>query len=791
MSELKERYLSLKREILNKEFSRMNDRQREAIFTARGAVLILAGAGSGKTTVIINRIAYLLHYGNAYLSTYFPESITEEDIDFLQDYLDGKETGVDRVRDLIAVYPARPWNVLAITFTNKAANELKERLSAMLGTVAEDVNAGTFHSICVRILRRDIERLGYQRSFTIYDADDSLRVVKDCLSALNISEKMFPPKSVQHEISSAKDKLITPRAYEAQISSDYRKETIAKVYELYQRRLKEANAVDFDDIIMLTVELLEKHADVLTHYQDRFRYVLVDEYQDTNHAQYRLVSLLSNMHRNLCVVGDDDQSIYKFRGATIENILSFEKQFDDAKVIRLEQNYRSTQNILDAANAVIKNNSERKGKNLWTANGSGEPITLYRAGDETAEAEYVTQQILENVKNGAKYSDHAILYRMNAQSQNMERYFVKSGIPYKIVGGHKFFDRKEIKDIISYLSVINNHSDNVRLKRIINEPKRGIGDTTVGACEQIAEGMGMSLFEVIHSADTFQALSKKSMSLIGFSTMINELTTAAEEKALGDFFDEVVEKTGYTLSLIAQGEEGKTRLENVKELKSIMVKYAEENDEPTLSGFLEEVALYTDLDSVNDSDDNVILMTMHSAKGLEYPHVFLIGMEEGIFPDRLSLEPGELEEERRLAYVGITRAKTELTLTAARQRMMFGMTQYNRLSRFVEEIPNELKNVVYPDSGVTSYSRSFSFEQEMPSTVRKPAPTATMPVGLSKAKASVSVDYKVGDTVKHKTFGSGIVLKMTPMGNDTLVEVAFSSGTKKIMANFAKLEKQD
>jgi len=769
----------------------MNDRQREAIFTARGAVLILAGAGSGKTTVIINRIAYLLHYGNAYLSTYFPESITEEDIDFLQDYLDGKETGVDRVRDLIAVYPARPWNVLAITFTNKAANELKERLSAMLGTVAEDVNAGTFHSICVRILRRDIERLGYQRSFTIYDADDSLRVVKDCLSALNISEKMFPPKSVQHEISSAKDKLITPRAYEAQISSDYRKETIAKVYELYQRRLKEANAVDFDDIIMLTVELLEKHADVLTHYQDRFRYVLVDEYQDTNHAQYRLVSLLSNMHRNLCVVGDDDQSIYKFRGATIENILSFEKQFDDAKVIRLEQNYRSTQNILDAANAVIKNNSERKGKNLWTANGSGEPITLYRAGDETAEAEYVTQQILENVKNGAKYSDHAILYRMNAQSQNMERYFVKSGIPYKIVGGHKFFDRKEIKDIISYLSVINNHSDNVRLKRIINEPKRGIGDTTVGACEQIAEGMGMSLFEVIHSADTFQALSKKSMSLIGFSTMINELTTAAEEKALGDFFDEVVEKTGYTLSLIAQGEEGKTRLENVKELKSIMVKYAEENDEPTLSGFLEEVALYTDLDSVNDSDDNVILMTMHSAKGLEYPHVFLIGMEEGIFPGRLSLEPGELEEERRLAYVGITRAKTELTLTAARQRMMFGMTQYNRLSRFVEEIPNELKNVVYPDSGVTSYSRSFSFEQEMPSTVRKPAPTATMPVGISKAKASVSVDYKVGDTVKHKTFGSGIVLKMTPMGNDTLVEVAFSSGTKKIMANFAKLEKQD
>lgn len=785
MSERKEQFISLKRDILNREFSRMNDRQREAVFTARGAVLILAGAGSGKTTVIINRIAYLIHYGNAYLSEYMPEHITDDDLAFLEEYRNGNSNDTDRMRDLIAVYPARPWNILAITFTNKAANEMKDRLAAMLGTVAEDVNAGTFHSVCVRILRREIERLGYNRSFTIYDTDDSLRVIKDCLSALNISDKMFPPKLLAHEISSAKDKFITPALYELQTGGDYRKSQISKVYSLYQKRLKEASAVDFDDIIGLTVELFEKYPDVLEYYQNRFRYILVDEYQDTNHAQYKLVSMLSQLHHNLCVVGDDDQSIYKFRGATIENILSFEKQFDDAKVIRLEQNYRSTQNILDAANAVIKNNMERKGKTLWTANGTGRPIIFYRAGDETAEAEYVTQRILENVKNGAKYSDHAVLYRMNAQSQNIERYFVKSGIPYKIVGGHKFFDRKEIKDIISYFSVINNHDDTVRLKRIINEPKRGIGDSTVGACEQIADGMGMPLFEVLHTADTFQALSRKSMSLMGFAAMIEELTADAETMDMGSFFDEVMEKTGYMTALIAQGEEGKTRIENVKELKSILVKYEEENESPTLSGFLEEVALYTDLDAVNESDDNVILMTMHSAKGLEYPYVFLVGMEEGIFPGRLSMEPGELEEERRLAYVGITRAKTDLTLTAARQRMLFGSTQYNRPSRFVDEIPEKLKNVIYPSSPVTSYGRSFSIE---PETAPRRAVSARLP-GVPPKKEPASIDYKVGDTVKHKTFGNGVVLKMTPMGNDTLVEVAFSSGTKKIMANFARLER--
>lgn len=785
MSQCKDRFLSLKRDILNQEFHRMNDRQREAVFTARGAVLILAGAGSGKTTVIINRIAYLIHYGNAYQSEYVPEDITEEDLAFLERYRDGQTDDIERVRQLLAVYPARPWNILAITFTNKAANELKDRLSAMLGTAAEDVNAGTFHSICVRILRREIERLGYSRSFTIYDTDDSLRVIKDCLSSLNLSDKLFPPKLLAHEISSAKDKLIDPALYEQQTGGDYRKTQISKVYRLYQKRLKDASAVDFDDIINLTITLFEQYPEVLEYYQNRFRYILVDEYQDTNHAQYKLVSMLSQLHHNLCVVGDDDQSIYKFRGATIENILSFEKQFDDAKVIRLEQNYRSTQNILDAANAVIKNNRERKGKTLWTANGSGNPIIFFRGQDETAEAEYVTQSILEHVKNGAKYSDHAVLYRMNAQSQNIERYFVKSGIPYKIVGGHKFFDRKEIKDIISYFSVINNHDDTVRLKRIINEPKRGIGDTTVGSCEQIADGMGMSLFEVLRTADTFQALSRRSMSLMGFTAMIEELTADLEESDMEDFFDKVMEKTGYMASLIAQGEEGKTRIENVKELKSILIKYEEENESPSLSGFLEEVALYTDLDAVNELDDNVILMTMHSAKGLEYPYVYIVGMEEGIFPGRLSMEPGELEEERRLAYVGITRAKTDLTLTAARQRMLFGSTQYNRPSRFVDEIPEKLKKVVYPSfPASSSFGRGFSIEPETAARTGTRRPAAAPP-----KKEPAVIDYKVGDTVKHKTFGTGTVLKMTSMGNDTLVEVAFSGGTKKIMANFARLER--
>ncbi len=784
----KEEFLSLKQEILDREFSRMNSRQREAVFTARGAVLILAGAGSGKTTVIVNRIAYLIHYGNAYQSTYCPDMITEEELAFLRAYRDGQTEDVERVRELLAVSPAKPWNVLAITFTNKAANELKERLAAILGPMAEDVNAGTFHAICVRILRREIERLGYQKSFTIYDGDDSLRVIKDCLAALNISDKAFPPKLLQHEISSSKDKLISPALYEQQAAGDYRKEQAAKVYRLYQKKLKEANAVDFDDIINLTVELFEKEPEVLAYYQNRFRYILVDEYQDTNHAQYRLVSLLSELHQNLCVVGDDDQSIYKFRGATIENILSFEEQFDHAKVVRLEQNYRSTQNILDAANAVIKNNSERKGKTLWTANGSGDKLDIFRAQDEGGEAEFVTQKILDNVRNGAKYADHAVLYRMNAQSQNIERYFVKSGIPYKIVGGHKFFDRKEIKDITAYLSLINNPSDTVRLKRIINEPKRGIGDTTVGACEQIAEGMGLSLFEVLKTADTFPALGRKSMSLMGFADMLSSLSELAQTDSLGALFDALLEKTGYLLALQALGEEGKNRIENVQELKSTMLKYEEETEDASLSGFLEEIALYTDLDSVNASDDNVILMTLHSAKGLEFPHVFIVGMEEGIFPGRQAFDPGELEEERRLAYVGLTRAKKQLYLSNAAQRMLFGSTQYNPQSRFIEEIPSALKEV----TGMAASRRiSFSFESEpskpimRSSAAARPTPRPTTPVKQGPAV----IDFRVGDTVRHKTFGEGLVLGMTPMGNDTLVEVAFSAGTKKIMANFARLEK--
>ena len=781
----KEEFNRLKRAVLEKEFSRMNDMQKKAVFQVKGPVLILAGAGSGKTTVIVNRIAYMVDYGNAYLSDYLPDHVGEEDLAFLQDYLDGKTEDKDRLKQRIASYPVNPWNILAITFTNKAANELKDRLYAMLGDRALDINAGTFHSACVRILRREIERLGYTRSFTIYDTDDSQRVLKDVIKELNISDKNFPPKAVLGEISRAKDKMIDPQEYLRTAGDDYRRQVIGRIYERYQNRLLNSNAVDFDDIICLTVRLFLEHPDVLEYYQNRYRYVLVDEYQDTNTAQYKLVSLLSAAHQNLCVVGDDDQSIYRFRGATIENILSFEHQFENAVVIRLEQNYRSTQNILNAANAVIRNNIERKGKNLWTDNGEGGKIQVYRAYDEMTEGEFIAAKVMENVAKGRKFSDHAVLYRMNAQSASIERCFVKMGITYKIVGGTKFFDRKEVKDVLSYLSVVNNPSDSVRLKRIINEPKRGIGAATLAAAEEIADGMGVSIYQVLKEADTYPALQKKSKALREFTDMIESLRQLAEEDDLEELFDQLVERTGYRMYLEAQGEEGKTRLENVNELKSNIIKYVQENEEPSLAGFLEEVALYTDLDSLNDDDDYVVMMTMHAAKGLEFPFVFIAGMEDGIFPGYLSLNSlEEMQEERRLAYVGITRAKEQLFITNAAQRMMFGQQNRNRPSRFIGEIPGELTEVT--DSTVRTVQHTPTYT---PPAARRAAPVEST-VGLKKQREAAVVDYQVGDTVSHKIFGTGLVVSMSPMANDILVEVAFDKvGTKKIMANFAKLQK--
>ena len=781
---IEQQFHQLKKQILQNKFSRMNEMQRKAVFTVNGPLLILAGAGSGKTTVIVNRIAYLVNYGNAYFSDQLPDGLCAEDIVFLENMASGKFEDEGMFRRLVADHAPRPWNVLAITFTNKAAGELKERLEAMLGDAALDINAGTFHSQCMRILRRNIDRLGYSSSFTVYDTDDSVRVIKDSLSALGLSDKVYPPKAVLGEISRAKDQMLTPEEYERQAGSDFRRIELAKIYRSYQHQLKSSNALDFDDIICLTVVLLEQNPDLLERYRDRFRYILVDEYQDTNHAQYRLVSLLSGGHQNLCVVGDDDQSIYKFRGATIENILSFEKQFQNATVIRLEQNYRSTQNILSAANAVIENNTGRKGKNLWTDKGDGEPVSVCRVNNENAEADFIASTISQDIESGMKFRDHAILYRMNAQSATIERYFVRAGIPYRIVGGTKFYDRKEIKDILAYMSVVNNTGDNLRLKRIINEPKRGIGPGTVGKVQEIADGLGLAMFDVLRNADTYAALVKKAASLRDFSNMIEQLREDAVELPLDEFLDSLIARTGYVDELKKQGKEGQTRIENIQELKTNLIKFRQENHDATLGGFLEEVALYTDLDSFNASDDSVTMMTMHSAKGLEFPVVFIAGMEEGIFPGVRSIgEPDELEEERRLAYVGITRAKKKLYITNAAQRMLFGNTKYARPSRFIGEIPEHLV-----DSEDKTVSRVINFEEESRRVVQ---PQINVDgVGLRHKAEAIDIDYTTGDRVRHSVFGEGTILSMQPMGNDVLVEVAFDKkGNKKIMANFAKLKK--
>ncbi|MBQ8731865.1 MAG: UvrD-helicase domain-containing protein [Oscillospiraceae bacterium] len=805
-----EQYNALKRNVMEKFFSRMNPMQREAVFQTEGSLLLLAGAGSGKTTVVVNRIANLLLFGNAYHTEDRP--CTPEDARLLEGYLQGEEVPVEELSRVICKEAPKPWNILAITFTNKAANELKERLSAKLGEAAEDICAATFHSACVRILRRDISNLGYDRSFTIYDTDDQKRLIKECMKELDISNKNFPEKMVLGAISRAKDSLQGPVEFEQTAANDFRLKTIARVYHLYQQKLKKANALDFDDIIVKTVELFEQFPDVLAYYRRRFRYITVDEYQDTNHAQYRLIALLAAEHQNICVVGDDDQSIYKFRGATIENILSFEKQYRNCKVIRLEQNYRSTQTILNAANGVICHNTERKGKNLWTENPEGDPITLYLAEDEGGESEYVADVITENVAKGAKYGDHAILYRMNAQSNSMERRFVRAGIPYKIVGGTRFYDRKEVKDLLSYLAVLNNPMDTVRLRRIINEPKRKIGEATVDALAAIADGLGCTWLEVMRDAKQYGPLSRAAGPLEAFAKMMDELTAEMDLLPLDELGREVLEKTGYLQMLKALGEEGETRLENAQELISSLATYQQENEDAQLSGFLEEVALMSELDSLSEGEDKVVMMTIHSAKGLEFPTVFLIGMENGIFPGFQSMfEQAEMQEERRLAYVAITRAKKELYLTRAKQRMLFGQTQRNQPSRFSEEIPTEYikelrqtPNLSFTPgfassfagetreiSSRSSYSGGFSTERKSGYSGLSASGGDHRNIGTSKPSASsAGVSYSVGEMVSHKVFGEGMILSASPMGNDTLLEIAFDKvGTKKLMANFAKLKK--
>ena len=777
---------SAKQAALRKYFSRMNEMQQEAVFTVNGPLLVLAGAGSGKTTVIVNRIANLINFGNAYYDE--TRTASDYDIDFLREYADGKTDDFETLRDIVAVDPVKPWNILAITFTNKAAGELRERLTAMLGEEALNINASTFHSACVRILRSEIEAMGYGRDFTIYDSDDSQRMIKSVMAEIDISEKQFAPRMVLSEISAAKDKMITPEQMREDAGQDYRKKVISRLYALYQQRMMTANALDFDDILTVTTELFDKFPEVLEKYRNRYKYIMADEYQDTNHGQFKLVSQLSGGHCNLCVVGDDDQSIYKFRGANIENILGFEAQFDGAKVIRLEQNYRSTQTILDAANSVISNNVGRKSKKLWTAGAKGEKIYWYKAVDETDEANFVAQTILDFYKETGTYSDSAVLYRMNAQSNAVERMFVKCGIPYRIYGGMRFYDRKEIKDITSYLSFINNPNDMLRFRRIINEPKRGIGDSTVALIEDISRDLKISPYEVLRTCEEYAPLSKKVNALKSVYKMFEYLTEKADELPLDEFLDELLEKTGYLESLKAL-ENGDTKIENVEELRSSIVQYMNEADEPSLSGFLEEVALYSEADRDDGSDDKVTLMTVHSAKGLEYKNIFVIGLDDGIFPSSRSFDSeADMEEERRLAYVAITRAKERLYLTNASQRMLFGQTQRNVTSRFMREIDPSLiekhdhaaamrKQLGESDKTLTEV-HSTSLQQQL-------ARNKSRSVG-----AKTSETYTAGERVSHNIFGEGTIVSVKPMANDSMLEIAFEKvGTKKIMANYAKLKK--
>ena len=743
----------------------LNEMQQLAVDTTEGPLLILAGAGSGKTTVLVNRVEHI-----------------------------------------ISSHLATPWQVLAITFTNKAAGELRERLVSAIGEEANDIWAYTFHSCCSRILRRFGEKIGYTNHFTIYDTDDSRRVMKQCQKQLGIEDKLINHKSILAEISRAKDSLISPEEYKQTAQNDFRKSKIAECYELYQAQLKKSDAMDFDDIIFNTVKLLEENEDVRNIYQTQFKYVMVDEYQDTNHAQYVLTSLLADKYKNICVVGDDDQSIYRFRGATIENILSFENHYKGAKVIRLEENYRSTQNILAGANAVISHNKNRKGKTLFTRSGSGDKIVYKTVMSESEESQYIIDEIVKNVNNGMKYSDHAILYRMNAQSRNLEVMLTKSGISHRIIGGHRFFDRKEIKDIVSYLAVINNPSDNVRLQRIINVPKRAIGDTMFANVLEIGAGLGMSAFEVCERADEFQKTSRSASKLMNFTKMIRDFQECIENgMGLNDLLQEVLDVTKYLDYLQEEPETYEDRVNNIKELSSMFIKYEEESEDANLSEFLEDVALISDIDSYNEDEDAVVLMTLHSAKGLEFPVVFIPGMEEGIFPGNQSMFSEEdLEEERRLAYVGITRAKKKLYLISSQQRMLYGQTSRNMPSRFLREIPSSViddqsvvarrstgfttprtayANASRNELGHSSHNKIGSYTQSSSSAHKFGQ--------AGNAAQKNNIDFKVGDTVCHKSFGTGTVLTVTPMGGDMLLEVAFDkAGTKKMMANYARLEKK-
>ena len=788
------RFIAARRQYIASHFQNLNSMQREAVLTTDGPLLLLAGAGSGKTTVLINRIANLIRFGCASDSLDVPDTVTEEDVQFLEN-LQEPATEFDRRRadNLCALNPAAPWSIIAITFTNKAANELKDRLGNILGTDAQDIWAMTFHSACCRILRREAERLGYSRSFTIYDASDSERIMKDIIKGMGLDDKTFPAKYVLNLISREKDKMITPDQLQehAERTGDIRMIHIARAYKTYQTRLKDNNALDFDDIIFRTVELLRDHEDVRTDYQRKFRYVLVDEYQDTNYMQYLLTSYLAGGYENICVVGDDDQSIYRFRGATIENILNFEKQYHGARIIRLEQNYRSTQSILNAANAVIAHNIGRKGKRLWTANSAGDPITVYEAYDEGAEANFVAGQIISSSK-GKNFKDFAILYRTNAQSNALEFALKRNGIPYRVIGGMRFFDRAEIKDMLSYLCVINNRADDLRLRRIINNPPRGLGAKTIETADRLAQAEGKPLYSIVSDPYSYNPLEKSAAKLMQFTVLIEELAQLLEEgMTLPEFYDEVISRTGYAAMLEAKPtEENQTRLENIRELKSSIHAYIQNADVPTLAGFLEEIALYTDIEEYNEGDDAVVMMTMHSAKGLEFPHAFLVGFEDGLFPGMRAIgDHEEMEEERRLCYVAITRAKNTLTISHAKQRMLYGRTNAALPSRFLHEIPDDTvvkKGSYYHRTGQGSFSYGGSYSRSQTVFYQEPVKKREIPPIAHTSDKAAYPELNKGDMVMHTAFGRGMVLSVMKMGGDALLEIAFDEiGTKKLMAKAA------
>ncbi len=736
---------------IKSNFSFMNTMQQQAVFTTEGPLLILAGAGSGKTTVLVNRIAYILQSGLC-----------------------------------------NPWNILAITFTNKAAGELKDRICAAVPEGGADIWAATFHSTCARILRRYGDRIGYSSHFTVYGTDDQKRLIKDISKQLGIDDKRTPAKAVISEISKAKDKMQSPQDMLKQAEFDSRKVEIAKIYEIYQARLKTSDAMDFDDLLCNAVELFEQCPDILEFYQRQFKYIMVDEYQDTNKVQYKFVSMLAQKHGNICVVGDDDQSIYKFRGATIENILSFENTFKGAKVIRLEQNYRSTSTILDAANGVISNNTIRKGKTLWTENPKGDKIELHTCDSERDEAMFVAKTIMDGVADGRKYSDYAVLYRTNAQSNAIEQALSRSGIPHRIIGGHRFYEREEIRDMVAYLQVVNNPHDDVRLSRIINVPKRGIGARTVQVAAEIAAGLGESIYSVIKEADSYPQLSRAASKLKGFVSLVDGFLEAEEsgDYTLAELYNLIIEHTNYENYLKLEKENPEVRIENIEELSSNIIKFEEDyGDEADLSNFLEEISLLSDIDNYDSESDSCVMMTLHSAKGLEFPVVFITGMEEGLFPSIASMmNPEEINEERRLAYVGITRAKQKLYLTKTKSRMLFGSTTFNKESRFVTEIPDELLEK-------TGESRMFHTPAGSAATIgigskQKSGYSPAKPSFYQKPAIKSGTTYSVGDSVLHKVFGKGMIVSAEKMGNDTLLEIAFEkSGTKKLMANFCKMEK--